>query len=58
MVNYRIYCFDGASRIVSADWLEAPSDEEAFSTAQRTMNCFRTEIWERECLLGRHQREE
>jgi len=33
--HYRVYCFDGGSRIIGAEWIEAESDEAAaFRSAQ------------------------
>lgn len=57
-INYRIYCFDGASRIISAEWLPATNDAEALSYAKHTKDGFRIEVWDRARLVGRHQRRE
>ncbi len=56
MTNYRVYCFDGASKIVTADWLEAVNDAEALHTARKMHDSFRIEVWDRERLAGRYQR--
>lgn len=53
MTQYRVYCFDGASRIIRADWIAAPDDEQALSSAHEFDGCFRKEIWDRERLVGR-----
>jgi len=56
--HYRVYCFDGGSRIIGAEWIEAESDEAAFRSAQETFDCFRIEVWDRDRLIGRHERSE
>ena len=53
MKPYRVYCFDGASRIVSAEWIEAANDADALKAARELMDCFRMEVWEKERLVGR-----
>ena len=58
MIHYRVYCFDGASRIVGADWVEAPDDLQALIAARNAFDCFRVEVWERDRLAGRHERGE
>lgn len=55
MKTYRVYCFDGGSRIVRADWLEAFNDAEALVAAKGLMDCFRIEVWERDRLAGRYE---
>jgi len=52
--EYRVYCFDGASRIMSADWISAINDAEAYiQTKTRLRDCFRVELWDRDRLVGR-----
>ena len=58
MKHYRIYCFDGGSRIISADWIEADSDDAAYHAAKEAFYCFRVEVWDRKRLIGRHMRSE
>ena len=53
MKTYRIYGFDGASKIVRADWLEASDDVEAVETAKVVSGCVRVEVWDRDRLVGR-----
>ena len=55
MVHFRIYCFDGASRITKADWLEAHDDAEAMREAEKISDCFRVEVWDRNRLVGRRE---
>jgi hypothetical protein len=49
---YRLYRFDGASRIISADWIEAANDAEAIHLARHETGLSR-EVWDRERLVGR-----
>jgi hypothetical protein len=53
---YRVYCFDGASRIVSADWIEAVNDAEALQIAVSRFDCPRVEVWHRDRFAGRSVR--
>ena len=57
MKTYRVYCFDGGSRIMNADWIEAVNDAEALHLATKRFDCFRLEVWDRERFAGRYQRE-
>jgi hypothetical protein len=50
---YRVYCFDGASRIVLAEWIEAANDCEGLKAARVLMDCFRSEVWDKDRLVGR-----
>jgi len=56
--HYRVYCFDGGSRIINADWIEAENDAEALQAAKNAYDCFRIEVWDRDRLVGRYQRGE
>lgn len=55
-LSYRVYCFDGASRILSADWIQATNDAAALADAKRNMNCPRIEVWQRDRLVARYER--
>jgi hypothetical protein len=50
---YRIYCFDGASKIIRAESLDAGDDDEAVSAAKRVDGCVRLEVWDRDRLVAR-----
>jgi hypothetical protein len=50
--TYRVYCFDGAHAIVTADWLDAASDEEAIAKAKARGFGTKCEIWERSRLVA------
>ena len=43
--TYRIYCYDGGNKVVTADWIEAASDEEAIARAVATGFGSKCEIW-------------
>ena len=53
MRAYRLYRFDGASRIISAEWMEAANDAEALCVAKREDQALTREVWERDRLVGR-----
>jgi hypothetical protein len=53
MRQYRVYCFAGTTRIVSADWIEAVNDAEAVQTAKNQEGWLGREIWDRNRLVGR-----
>ena len=44
--TYRVYCYDRARKIVSADWIEAVSDEEAIARAEAAGFGDKCEIWD------------
>jgi len=50
--SYRIYCYDSARRIVTSDWLEAASDEEAIAKAQAAGFGSKCEIWDGKRLVA------
>ena len=56
MKKYRVYCFDGGSRIIKADWIDAADDADALVVAKDIMDCPKVEIWDRYRLVGRYER--
>jgi hypothetical protein len=44
--TYRIYCYDGVQRTLSADLIEAPSDEAAIAMVETLEFGTKCEIWE------------
>jgi hypothetical protein len=50
--TYRVYCYDGARNIVTADWIEAASDEEAIAEARAKGFGSKCEIWEGSRLVA------
>ena len=43
--TYRIYCFDAAHRVLTADLIDAASDEEAIARAEAKGFGSKCEIW-------------
>jgi hypothetical protein len=52
LVAYRLYRLDGAAKIISADWVEADSDEDAVRQAQERAGDGRFELWDRQRLIS------
>lgn len=50
--NYRVYCYDGAHKIVTAEWIEAANDEEAIAKAVAAGFGSKCEIWEGKRLVA------
>ena len=50
--TYRIYCYDGAHAIVTADWIAAGSDEEAIAKAGARGFGTKCEIWDASRLVA------
>lgn len=58
MADYRIYRFDGASRIELAEWIEAPDDAEAVRrTHLLGMQGAKCEVWQGRRLVAAISRE-
>jgi len=55
--TYRVYCFDSLRRILTADWLEADSDEDAIAKAQAAGFGSKCEIWEGKRLVAQLEEE-
>ena len=53
--TYRVYCFDGVNKIVSADMLQAVSDEDAIAQAEARGFGTKCEIWEGQRLVAQLQ---
>ena len=50
--TYRVYCYDGAHKVVTADWVEAASDEEAIAKAEAAGFGSKCEIWDGRRLVA------
>ena len=50
--SYRIYCYDGANKVLSADWLEAEDDAAAIAAAQAAGFGSQCEIWDGKRLVA------
>ena len=53
MAGYRLYCLDGASKVSSADWIDADDDEAAIEVAKETHDGYECELWEGKRLVAR-----
>jgi hypothetical protein len=50
--TYRVYCYDAEHKVVTADWLDAASDEEAISKAIAAGFGSKCELWEGKRLVA------
>lgn len=50
--TYRVYCFDAAHKVVTADWLDAASDEEAIAKSEADGFGSKCEIWDGKRLVA------
>ena len=50
--SYRVYSYDAAHHIVSADIIEATSDEEVVATAEAAGFGSRCEIWDQRRMVA------
>jgi hypothetical protein len=53
--NYRLYRLDGAGKIMSAEWIDAPGDAEALGDARSRAESGSFELWEKHRLIERHR---
>jgi hypothetical protein len=58
MKYYRLYCFDGASRVLAVLEIDALSDAEAIQSVGAVGEYTRAELWEQDRLVARFQRSE
>jgi hypothetical protein len=50
--TYRVYCYDGAHKILTADWLEAANDEQAIAMAHAQGFGTKCETWDGRRLVA------
>ena len=50
--TYRVYCFDSAHNVVTADFIEAASDEQAIAIAEASDFGSKCEIWDGRRLVA------
>ena len=55
--NYRIYCFNAARHIVTADVVKASNDEEAIANAEADGFRSKCEIWDGSRLVAQLESE-
>jgi hypothetical protein len=56
-IPYRVYCYDAAHKVVTADWLDADSDEEAIEKARAAGFGSKCEIWHGKRLVAQLEEE-
>ena len=50
--NYRVYCLDGLNRVLTADWVDARSDDEALAAVRSRYNQVQLELWDDRRLVA------
>lgn len=55
--TYRLYRLDGAGKIVSAEWIEAPADEHALNEARQQAGDDHFELWQHKRLVSSSREE-
>ena len=53
MAGYRLYCLDGASKVASAEWIEADDDSIAINAARERLEGYECEVWQGRRLVAR-----
>jgi hypothetical protein len=54
---YPVVCFDAVNKLVTADWIEAASDEEAVTIAQASDFGSKCELWQGRRLVAQLEAE-
>ena len=47
MGTYRLYCLDGAGKVLSAEWIDAEDDNTAIEAAKDMVDGHTCELWAR-----------
>ena len=55
MPNYRLYRLDGLGKIMGAEWVEAPTDDEAQREARSRAQSSSFELWDKQRLVERYR---
>lgn len=50
--TYRVYCYDSKHKILTSDWIEAATDEEAIALAEEAGYVTRCEVWDGRRLVA------
>lgn len=53
VAGYRLYCLDGASKVASAEWVEADDDAIAITIARERHDGYECEVWQGRRLVAR-----
>lgn len=51
--NYRVYCHDGVNKVVSAEWVDAQTDDEAIALVQARYSEYDCELWDGRRLVAK-----
>ena len=54
---YRVYCYDMATKVVTADFLKAATDEEAIAKAEAAGFGSKCEVWDGKRLVAQLEAE-
>jgi hypothetical protein len=46
VASYRVYCLDGASKVTSAEWLDAADDAAAVKRVRKEHEGEKCELWD------------
>ena len=50
--SYRVYCYDAANKVVTSDFIDAASDEEAVALVEAQGFGTKCEIWDGDRLVA------
>lgn len=53
VAGYRLYCLDGASRVASAEWIDADDDSIAVNLARLRFDGYECEVWQGRRLVAK-----
>lgn len=53
VAGYRLYCLDGASKVSSAEWIDAEDDNAAIKVAETMFDGYECELWQGTRLIAR-----
>lgn len=53
VAGYRLYCLDGASKVASAEWIDADDDDAAIEAARERHDGYHCEVWQGRRLVAR-----
>ena len=52
MMDYRLYCYDGAEKVWVTDGIQAESVEKAIAVARSLRNVVKCEVWQGKHLVA------
>ena len=51
--DYRVYCHDGVHKVVSAEWVDAATDDEAIAAIKLLYPTLDCELWQGRRLVAK-----